>query len=410
MLLDVSSNSDQMGVSLGNAIEVNRNQSGETNLVTVGAPLTSAAIGSGLQFQIVNMDVVVSAQNLRAATLPQISWEPVWNIPLAIEGKPDPLDLVTVTPGILVYDNDGLPTRIFSDSPENVPIAPLPVARHFVKEFNDQITPRQLHSIFTLPFALVALADFDRRLKGAPDDSAQVSFNQPYFDQLHGGLQIKSLAPTASSTFEKPSFSGFTGQLDDNLRWFLFGLPISGSTLGNTVKEIYNKIFLRDKPKVPLEKIEFSGYGASIFSNWLNDAAAVADVSQAKFDVLLGRTAHEVIQVRSVMYMLAGCVHVVRTITLMRSANGYVFRSDSGWKAESDAFFDCDYKLAFGSTLLDVTNTYEFHPGAVKGVSNVREIKDFPDGGAYTASFSLNESGLPDKLNIKDVPRSLSEK
>src|SRR5207244_9769598 len=110
---------------------------------------------------------------------------------------------------------------------------------------------------------------------------------------------------------------------------------------------------------------EFSGYGASICSNWFDRSAAVADVSQAKFDVLVGRTAHEVIQVRSIMYMKAGCVHVVRTITLMRSNNGFVFRSDSGWKAESEAFFDCSYNIDFGTGPIPVTNTYEFHPGAI---------------------------------------------
>src|SRR6476660_6200004 len=61
------------------------------------------------------------------------------------------------------------------------------------------------------------------------------------------------------------------------------------------------------------------------------------------FDVLVGRTAHEVIQVRSILYPFA--VHVVRTITLMRSSNGYVFRSDSGWKAESDGFYDFSYAV-----------------------------------------------------------------
>jgi hypothetical protein len=406
LLLDVSTNADQMGVSLGNAIEVHRDPRGETNLFTVGAALTGAATRSELQFQILNMDVVVSAQNLRATTLPQISWEPVWNIPLKIEGPPDPQDLVTIAPGILVYDNDGIPTRIFSESPYTVPIAPLPVTRHFVKEFNDKQAPRQLHSIFTLPFALIAQADFQRQLKGAADQSARVSFNQPYFGELHGGLQIKSLAPRASSNFEKPSFPGFTVQLDGNLRWFLWGLPITGSTLGRAVKEIFNSVFMTQKPKVPLEKMEISGYGASIFSNWLSTAAAIADVSQAKFDVVVGRTGHEVIQVRSVMYMQTGCVQLVRTITLMRSADGYVFRSDSGWKAESDAFFDCDYKIDFalGGPLVDVNNTYEFHPGAIRGVSNVREIRDYPEGGSFKSSFSLNQSGLPDKLGIKDLP------
>ncbi|MEO7768683.1 MAG: hypothetical protein ABIS01_14735, partial [Ferruginibacter sp.] len=148
-------------------------------------------------------------------------------------------------------------------------------------------------------------------------------------------------------------------------------------------------------------KIEFSGYGASMFSNWIDSSAAIAAVSQAKFDVLMGRTAHEVVQVRSMMYMATGCVHVVRTITLMRSPNGYVYRSDSGWKAESDAFYNCDYKLQIkGEVLKDIKDTYEFHPGAVLGVSNVREIKDYPAGGVFPATFTLNETGLPTKLGF----------
>ncbi len=55
---------------------------------------------------------------------------------------------------------------------------------------------------------------------------------------------------------------------------------------------------------VPLTRIDFSGYGASIFSHWQNPNAAIAATSQAYFDVFVGRTAHEVIQVRSLVYPL----------------------------------------------------------------------------------------------------------
>jgi hypothetical protein len=405
MLLDVSSRADQMGVSFGAAIQMERDQRGDTNLRLADATFSFAtSVGSDLPLQILNMDVVASARYVRAVTLPQISWEPISNIPLAIEGFPPLDDLITVTPGLLVYDNDGVATRIYSESPYSVPITPLAVTRHFLKEFNDKHIPRQLHSIFTLPFALVAQADFQRSIKLPSDKNSQIHFNMPWFDQVHGGLQIKALAPSSSSSAQKPSFPGWAFQLE-NIRWFLFGIPITGSTLGKQVKEIFNSRFDKygNQPAVPLEKIEFSGYGASIFSNWFDKSAAVADVSQAKFDVLVGRTAHEVIQVRSVMYMKTGCVHVVRTITLMRSPNGYVFRSDSGWKAESDAFYDCSYNIDFGSGPVFVSDPYEFHPGVVKGVSNVREIRDYPSGGTFKSSFSLNESGLPDKLGIKDL-------
>ncbi len=390
-LLDVSSNADQMGVSFGQAFRAERDPHGDTNLRAVNVEMNTAGAGSALPLQISNLDVVAVASYLRALTLPQVSWEPIFNIPLEIEGSPDPLDTITVTPGILVYDNDGEPTRIFSQSPYFVPITPKSVTKHFLKEFDDEDNPRNLGSIFTLPFAMVALASFEK--EGA--NKSKLSMHRPRFDQIRGGLQIKTEALSTYSDKESNSFPGITGQLDNNMKWFLMGLPITGSTLGLNVKDIFNKVMGIQKKKVPVEKIEFSGYGASMFSDWRNTGATVADVSQAKFNVLVGRTAHEVVQVRSVMYMKTGIVHVVRTITLMRSPNGYVFRSDSGWKAESDAFYQHDYKIDFGgSDQREVLQTYEFHPGAVLGVSNVREIKDYPDAGRFTSSFTIRETGL----------------
>jgi hypothetical protein len=403
-LLDVSSRADQMGVSLGTALRVRNDERGNAN---VSGSTSSLLLVSGMPLQILNMDVVGVAQNLRALTLPQISWEPISNIPLPVEGPfniNDWLDnLITITPGLVVYDDDGPPTRFFSESPYLVPVTPLSVTKHFIKEYNDEQTARQLHSIFTLPFALIAQASFERDAGNPANDTARLSFNRPHFDELHGGLQIKSVALKSKALGERPSFSGRTLQIDNNIKWVIFGIPLTGSTLGKTVKTIFNNIMSNDKPKVPLEKIEFSGYGASMFSDWFNHKATIADVSQAKFDVLVGRTAHEVVQVRSVMYTEAGCVHVVRTITLMRSPNGYVFRSDSGWKAESDATFDCNYKIVFGQTEVDVNNTYEFHKGAVKGITDIREIKDYPAAGDFESSFSLNESGLPVKLTIPSL-------
>jgi hypothetical protein len=395
-LLDVSSNADQMGVSLGAALRVERDQRGDTNIVNVNAlENAAAATGADLQLQILNMDVVTKAENLRAVTLPQVSWEPIWNIPLAIEGKVDLADLVTVAPGLLVYENDGIPTRIFSESPYHVPVTPLSVTKHFLKEFHDKQVPRRLRSVFTLPFALIGQADYNRKAKGPAKDNAQVDFHMPHFDELRGGLQLKTQAPASPSPKRTNSFAGWTIQLD-NIKWFIASVPITGSTLGNTVQGIFNnKFFYQPTRQVPVEKMEISGYGASIFSNWLDEGATIADVSQVKFDVLVGRTAHEVVQVRSILYPFG--VHVVRTITLMRAANGYVFRSDSGWKAESDGFYDFDYTVNLNSPV-EVDDPYEFHTQPIKGVSNVREIKDYPEGSPFISSFKLNDPELPPEI------------
>jgi hypothetical protein len=393
-LLDVSSNADQMGVSLGAAIQVDRNTAGETTVRSVSTSSFGAARVYGEEFKIAGMDVVAASRTLRALTLPQVSWEPIFNIPLPIEGTADPNDLITVAPAILVYDNDGFPTRIFSDAASYVSIAPIPVTTHFLREFNDADNTSSLYSVFTLPFGMVAEADFIRTAAGPGGQNPQLAFHMPYFDQLRGGLQIQALAPADAPPGMTPYFSGVCFQVGNNIKWFAYGLPITGSTLGNTVRTIFNDEFYNNQPKVPLGSIELSGYGASIFSNWRDENATIASVSQVKFDVMAGRTAHEVVQVRSILYPYG--VHVVRTVTLMRSPNGYVFRSDSGWKAESDGFYDFSYTVTFASDPpIAVPNPFVFHTQPVKGVSNVREIKDFPDAGTYRSSFRPDDSDLP---------------
>ena len=59
------------------------------------------------------------------------------------------------------------------------------------------------------------------------------------------------------------------------------------------------------RPQVPVTRIDLSGYGESLFSNWLNPTDESVAVSQARFDVLIGRTSYEIIQVRSVLYPYA---------------------------------------------------------------------------------------------------------
>lgn len=470
-LLDVSTRADQMGVSFGNPIPVDRDENGDYNLRGAYLSPSASSIEANLPLGIDNLDVVSTGTRLRAVTLPQISWEPVLNSALekappvglealakllretiqfisdtaiaslpanpwagyesvinaivdgyvaVLKAPPDAIqtkdDTITILPGLMVYDNDGIPTKFSSESPYLVPIAPLPVTTHFLKEYHDETVPRKLHATFTLPFGMLAKADLSRdEASDKKGRSAKLTFNRPWFNELRGGLQIKALAGKKTSdddgisglglliigkkkAAEYKAFDGWTFQLNDDIRWFLFGRHTTGSTLGEVVRKIFNKEFGPGQPraKVPVEQLEFSGYGASMFSNWMDSSAAIAAVSQAKFDVLVGRTAHEVVQVRSVMYMVTGCVHVVRTITLMRSPNGYVYRSDSGWKAESDAFYDCDYTVEFedGSTI-PVNNPYEFHPGVVLGVSNVREIKDYPAGGVPPMTFTLKDTGLP---------------
>ena len=96
-----------MGVSFGTSIFVVPRSQRETSFRTVETRPAATSIDNNFPLQIDNMDVVANAQNLRVVTLPQISWEPLFNIPLA---QPyDATDSITTAPGPVVFDNDGIP-------------------------------------------------------------------------------------------------------------------------------------------------------------------------------------------------------------------------------------------------------------------------------------------------------------
>ena len=127
--------------------------------------------------------------------------------------------------------------------------------------------------------------------------------------------------------------------------------------------------------RVPVVRVDFAGYGASTFSKWLNPNA-VAAVSQVRFDVFVGRTAYEVVQVASVLYPWA--VPVVRTITFERRKDALVFRADSGWVATGPGIYryppqDDDFPAPPPAPVWTEIQT---HPGVVRGAFNVRRIRE----------------------------------
>lgn len=125
--------------------------------------------------------------------------------------------------------------------------------------------------------------------------------------------------------------------------------------------------------KVPLRRIDFSGLGASIFSNWLNKTATAGAVSQVKFNILISRVAHEVVQIRSCI--IPWFIPVVRTLIIERKNHGSIIRTDTGWVATGPGIFHTGYTI---------------HPGVIKGVYNVSSIKD-------------TEVAIPQKLDNGDV-------
>ncbi|MBN1185596.1 MAG: hypothetical protein JXB49_25155 [Bacteroidales bacterium] len=397
-LLDVSSKANQMGISFGwhngklHALAERKfkiNVTDEYNAVA-------------LPFWVTGLDVITAGMNAQAFTVPAIAWEPVFNLtppaPPFVEGTLDADGILLTDPGINdppvgfnYYKNDGIPTRIGNFSLRPVPLSPIPMMDYLVDSYRnkeDGIT----FAVFNLPFGMLAMAilDHESGQMKIPD----IKNIRPEFDNsISGGIQLEL---TAGTSFlpddENNMFEGFTMQLvninDPD------GTPNNSSTLAGTPTQIFNNEFhinksnLPGRPGVPVTGIGISGYGASMFSEWQNKAAIFAQTSQAQFNVVTGRTNHEVVQVKSMLYPWG--IRVVRTITLFRLANGYVARIDSGWKAESDGKYDFDYhKVVVDSEHMPVMEDgrvkkelkekpFIFHPGIVRGLFNVRNIREQP--------------------------------
>ncbi len=389
-LLDVSSNANQLGVSLG----VPLIRGGRTGVaVATGASDAHIEQTSNQLFGVEGMEVVVAGSAARLFMLPQVAWEPVYNLTPPGEnvlGDP-PKDFN-------YYPNDGGATRIANYHAGQVALAPKPLVRYTLNEYKDKKTP--VDAYFTLPFGLKALAQLSHD-EPRESQKPELSLVNPSFpNDLTGGIQIRAIAKDygkdamVGAGADSPMFKGFTVQLANVLG--MNGLPANASTLGRSVTRIFNGEFFTDegtphilkKRGVPLSKIDFTGYGASTFSFWLSPRAAVANTSQARFDIMLGRTGHEVIQVKSILYPWG--IRVVRTITLFRNGSGHVYRTDSGWQAESDGLFDFRYSYIdknkppvgvdpdTGDTIYhtETVEPYELHTGAVRGLFNVTNIQE----------------------------------
>ena len=400
-LLDVSSNANQMGVSFGSF-------RGERMAMVmthgaVSAETTGAADAFPLQVQ--GMDVVARGQYVRSFTLPMISWEPVFNIPQPEAKTPMPGD---PPPNFNYYPNDGGPTRIMNNSVRLVPLAPIPVSSFIVDEF-DTDPKNRTAALFTLPFALRAWAEMSKNVPFTPKPSLQL--NAPQFENdLKGGIQIQANAGNAGKPKDSNMFQGYTIQINNILAYN--GAVTGASTLGDSVTRIFNNEFYEEPIKedvqrgVPLTRIDFSGYGASIFSNWLSPSAAIAQTSQARFDVFVGRTSHEIIQVRSILYPWG--IRVVRTITIFRVASGYVYRYDSGWRAESVGRYDFSYAIVGkdaqnNKILIPKDSPYEIHPGVVKGLFNVKEIRETVEIEPFVSTITVPVGGTYLNVNGEEV-------
>ncbi|NWJ47073.1 MAG: hypothetical protein HXX08_14530 [Chloroflexi bacterium] len=397
-MLDVSTNADLLGVGL-DIFGRRRDQTKEAQ----------SATASRIPFEIIGVDLSALAANTRLYTLPQIQWEAIRTIQNP-KVKPYPFPSPATSP------DTGDPALLGAEVYELIPIAPRPVVKKILAAYNDSDNAARVAGLFTLPFGMKAVALWDNAYDNTKP-GALLSLNQPKFDtsNVEGGIQISVLAtsPDVGDNFETAGFKGATIQtrnlidlltgtipLDDN------GKPLS--VLGPVVDTIFNNEF---KPgganeRVPVHRIDFSGYGATLFSNWLNPNAEIAATSQTRFDVWIGRTSHEIVQVKSILYPCG--VPLVRTITIQRTSGGGVTRYDSGWKAQGPGIYDFSYYVVIAGIKTQLPNPFEFHPGVVKGLYNVTNIADtgriyHKPGGVPTDDVTMQEVFFDADVLLEDV-------
>ncbi|HEY4326853.1 MAG TPA: hypothetical protein VGN20_22900 [Mucilaginibacter sp.] len=400
-MLDVSTNADLMGVSFS-TMNIRVNADGDQYGITAVDNSNDLSI-----LRVIGMDLSTPGKFIRAFTLPEITWEPAYNLGNPKSGSGDPPPPI----GWMLFGDDGGPTQLFNNSEKPVTIAPKPVSNFIVDTYNENKELQQplvTASLFTLPYGIRAFALFNNAGKFVPGYvPPQLSIVSKDFDVTptniknaltklaSGGLQITAEGQQDPSVTSNASFPGFSVQLRNVLDET--GAVTNSSILGPDVDAIFNAKFAPVKKLgVPLERIDFSGYGASVFSEWLNPNADITTVSKAHFDAFVGRPSLEIVQVVSIVYPHAA--RFIRTITIPRSSSAFIFRADSGWVKQSDGIYDFSYHDDGGKK---VDSPYEIHPGVVKGFFNITNIveNDLPQ---FKTSF-VDGKGVTQQVLLQPV-------
>jgi hypothetical protein len=344
-LLDVSTNVSLFGVAF------NARPASTDQLSSLPLPVATS------RFTVAGMFLESAGSNVRVITLPEVQWEPV-----ATRDGP-------AFPTPVTFADCGGPTEIITETVELVPIAPRPALDFMVSGYQRNASPLPLNVRFTLPFGIEAVAT----LRRAGADDPTVAYVTPRFPDhdMAGGDQVSLQAGADIPGPGGTTLSGLPGAAIQLRNALHLGIPTGESVL-TPIDVTFNNNFGPGAPmgRVPVKRIDLSGYGESLFSEWKNPVDAAAVISKAEFDVLTGRTSLEIVQAYSVLYPYA--VRVVRTITIQRENGGTVVRHDSGWQAVTDGLY------------VYPAPGLQTHPGVVRAVRDVININD--TGQTFTTS------------------------
>jgi hypothetical protein len=266
--------------------------------------------------------------------------------------------------------HDGGAATLTADTAGIGPVEPIPLLHTYHDAVNQH---RHFTARLPLPFGLIAHLDTHGKSDAAESsfitDGNAMELNRPmFFGDLAGGLQFAITGPPNKIPDSRDTpLPGWTELVGDN--------QYAKGVLSENIYTRFGGDFGGVDGSVPVRRYDWSGYGASLFSDWRDPEAVGPAIIEARFHVLVGRTAHEVIQMQSVMH--PWWIRVVRTITMDRTRGGWILREDSGWVAASDGRFGYagDLRALLADFQAPAFATPNIHAGAIEALVNVRNIR-----------------------------------
>jgi hypothetical protein len=323
-LLDVSSNADQWGIAI--------------------------ATGGGAQFSFAGLQLQAPAAATTVFTVPGISWEPV------VDSKGVPAWLAAFSP------DDGTPTTFLVAVTAPAPIVPVLA----LEQYQAAAGQRPTQAGFTLPFGITA--NLSDPTPGTPGPSYAIPSVQFPAAGLAGARVLSITGARAAAGEARLPGSAITGSTATPPAYGaqVLGLPDPSHPNEPSVADLWDQDFGPGRlGYFPVGRIDLSGYGTSLFSDWRDPNPMDPGIIRALFNVLLGRTAHEVITAQ--IWVVPHCVRLQRTISFDRSDGGEVVERDTGWQPVGAGTFELLKSPTASPNRLLV--------GPVQAVANVRNIQ-----------------------------------
>jgi hypothetical protein len=324
------------------------------------------------EFQVSELMLKSTTENVRVMTLPAIQWEPVTEADIST--VPASLTQVYRFP----YSGPSTQMALSAENTTSVrlvPTAPKEAVDGLVGTYNSG-NPATVATRFSLPFGMVAVAKVENRGFVRAAKVRKIHFTLSGEQDPKTKLKPPELQPSHQLSFQPPAPRRFVprppagqrrllGSSDPSFPGITTLLQMNVRQNGDLIDP--NSITFLDNmaDKVPLHRFDISGYGASIFSDWrrvLGPGDPDIAITKVLINVMNGRTSREVIKLQSVKAPFA--VTVTKTVEIKRLNSGVVIRHESDWDPTSVGRYF--YKNAEIVT----------HIGVIRGVIDVRNIRE----------------------------------